>query len=61
MDDNKVDDEEWRTAGIEKAIRSIERGGGIPHEKVRGWVESWGSSVELQAPTVRRVGKIARE
>jgi hypothetical protein len=61
MHDNNVDDDEWRTAGIRKAISSLERVGGIPHREVKRWVESWGSSVELQAPKARRVGKIAGE
>jgi hypothetical protein len=41
----------WQLAGIRKAIKSFDRGEGIPHKRVKEWVESWGSSRELPKPT----------
>jgi RHH-type rel operon transcriptional repressor/antitoxin RelB len=46
-----LDVQEWQIAGIEKAIRSLNAGHGIPHEDVMNWVQSWGSDKELPKPT----------
>lgn len=35
-----VDVQEWQIAGIEKAVASLDRGEGIPHEQVKAWVAS---------------------
>jgi len=43
-----VDD--WQVAGIKEAIKSLDRGEGISHERVKEWVKSWGSSNELPRP-----------
>ena len=32
---------EWQVAGIRRAIASLDRGEGIPHDSVRDWVKSW--------------------
>jgi predicted transcriptional regulator len=40
----------WQLAGIRKVIKSFDRGEGIPHKRVKEWVESWGSSRELPKP-----------
>jgi RHH-type transcriptional regulator, rel operon repressor / antitoxin RelB len=29
---------EWQVAGIRRAIASLDRGEGVPHEQVRNWV-----------------------
>jgi RHH-type transcriptional regulator, rel operon repressor / antitoxin RelB len=34
-------DNEWRVAGIQKAVASLDRGEGVPHERVKEWVSSW--------------------
>ena len=36
-----LDLNEWQFAGIQKAVASLDRGAGIPHERVREWVNSW--------------------
>jgi predicted transcriptional regulator len=41
---------EWQVAGIRRAIASLDRGEGIPHDQVKDWVASWGSASEKQAP-----------
>ena len=33
-----VDLNEWQVAGIQKAVASLDRGEGIPHERVKEWV-----------------------
>jgi RHH-type transcriptional regulator, rel operon repressor / antitoxin RelB len=41
-----LDLNEWQVAGIEKAVASLDRGGGVSHERVKEWVSSWGSKKE---------------
>jgi RHH-type rel operon transcriptional repressor/antitoxin RelB len=41
---------EWQVAGIKKAITSLESGEGVPHERVKDWVKSWGSGKERPIP-----------
>jgi RHH-type transcriptional regulator, rel operon repressor / antitoxin RelB len=41
---------EWQVAGIKRAIASIDRGKGIPHNLVKDWVASWGSANERSVP-----------
>ena len=41
-----VDLNAWQVAGIEKAVASLDRGEGVPHERVKEWVSSWGSKKE---------------
>lgn len=41
---------EWQVEGIKKAIASLDAGKGIPHEKVKAWVESWGTKNEKPMP-----------
>jgi RHH-type transcriptional regulator, rel operon repressor / antitoxin RelB len=36
-----VDLNEWQVAGIQKAMVSLDRGEGVPHERVKEWVSSW--------------------
>ena len=43
---------ESQVEGIKKAIASADKGEGVPHEKVKAWVESWGTDNELPMPTV---------
>jgi len=37
---------EWQVAGIRQAIASLDRGEGVPHERVKDWVASWGRARE---------------
>jgi cytochrome P450/predicted transcriptional regulator len=41
---------EWQATGIKRAIASLDRGEGIPHEQVKDWVTSWGSNGERPIP-----------
>ena len=41
---------EWQIAGIKRAIASLDRGDGVPHERVKEWIASWGSDNELPVP-----------
>lgn len=45
-----LDVNEWQTAGIKKAIASIDRGRGVLHKHVKAWVQSWGKQHERQMP-----------
>ena len=41
---------EWQVAEIKQAIRSLQEGKGIPHQRVEEWVRSWGTKQERAAP-----------
>ena len=45
-----LDINEWQVAGIVGAIASLERGKGIPHERVKEWVASWETRKERRTP-----------
>ena len=45
-----LDVNEWQVAGVRRAIASLDRGKGIPHERVKDWVASWGSGKEHPVP-----------
>jgi RHH-type transcriptional regulator, rel operon repressor / antitoxin RelB len=45
-----LDVNEWQVAGIKKAIGSLDRGQGVPHEQVKDWIASWGSGNERPIP-----------
>ena len=41
---------EWQVQGIKKAIASLEAGKGISWEKIKPWLESWGTAHEKPMP-----------
>ena len=45
-----LDLNEWQVAGIQKAVASLDRGQGIPHERVKEWGSSWNRKKEQPAP-----------
>ncbi len=45
-----LDANEWQVAGVKRAIASLDRGEGIPHNQVKDWVNSWGRTRERPAP-----------
>jgi RHH-type transcriptional regulator, rel operon repressor / antitoxin RelB len=45
-----LDINEWQVAGIALAIASLERGKGVPHERVKEWVASWETRKERRRP-----------
>jgi predicted transcriptional regulator len=46
--------QEWQVSAIEAGIESLDREGGVPHEAVREWVESWGTDHEFDPPKPSR-------
>lgn len=45
-----LDVNEWQVAGVKRAIVSLDRGEGVPHQEVKDWVKSWGRKRERAAP-----------
>jgi RHH-type rel operon transcriptional repressor/antitoxin RelB len=45
-----LDLNEWQVAGVQKAVASLDRGEGIPHQRIKEWVNSWGSKRERSTP-----------
>lgn len=48
-----LDVNEWQVARIKRAIESLDRGEGIPHEDVMRWVDSWAKPNERPVPKRR--------
>jgi RHH-type transcriptional regulator, rel operon repressor / antitoxin RelB len=42
--------DEWQIAGIKKAMASLDRREGVPHDQVKAWIESWGGKHERDGP-----------
>jgi RHH-type transcriptional regulator, rel operon repressor / antitoxin RelB len=47
-----LDVNEWQVTRILHAITSLEAGLGVPHERVKDWVASWGKPNETPLPTI---------
>jgi len=45
-----LDVNEWQVAGVRRAMASLDRGDGVPHQEVKDWVNSWGRKRERPAP-----------
>jgi RHH-type transcriptional regulator, rel operon repressor / antitoxin RelB len=45
-----LDVNEWQVAGVRKAMDSLDRGEGIPHEQVKTWFNSSGGKRERTVP-----------
>ena len=45
-----LDLNEWQVAGIQKAVASLDRGEGVPHDRVKEWVSSWNRKKERPFP-----------
>ncbi|MEO8025173.1 MAG: CopG family ribbon-helix-helix protein [Bryobacteraceae bacterium] len=45
-----VEAEEWQLSEIREAIKEMDRGEGISHEKMTKWLRSWGKPNELKPP-----------
>jgi RHH-type rel operon transcriptional repressor/antitoxin RelB len=45
-----LDVKEWQVAGVKRAMASLDRGDGVPHQEVKDWVNSWGRKRERSAP-----------
>lgn len=49
-----LDANEWQVAGIRDAMRSIDENGGVPHDRVKAWVENWGDKAAAGRPRPRK-------
>ncbi|MDN3513310.1 MAG: CopG family ribbon-helix-helix protein [Candidatus Brocadia sp.] len=45
-----IEANEWQIRAIEKAVKSADKGHFVDHEEVVKWVESWGTTEELEPP-----------
>jgi len=45
-----IEANEWQIQAIEKAVKSADKGHFVEHEEVVKWVESWGTTDELETP-----------
>ena len=45
-----LDINEWQLAGIKRAVDSLDRGEGVSHEEVKGWISSWDRKRERAVP-----------
>ena len=45
-----LDVNEWQVAGVKKAMASLDRGEGVPHDRVKDWVKSWDGGKEQPIP-----------
>lgn len=45
-----LDLNEWQVSGVKRAIASLDRGAGVPHQEVKDWVSSWGCKRERAVP-----------
>ena len=45
-----LDTNEWQVTGIKAALSSLDRGEGIPHERMKEWVASWDTTGERPLP-----------
>jgi RHH-type transcriptional regulator, rel operon repressor / antitoxin RelB len=45
-----LDANEWQVAGVKRAMASLDRGDGVPHQEVKDWVNSWGRKPVRSAP-----------
>ena len=49
-----LDANEWQVAGVHAAVKSIEQEGGVSHDRVKAWAESWGGKSESERPGRRK-------
>ncbi len=45
-----VEQEEWQLGEIHAATAELDAGRAVGHEKVSGWLKSWGKAGEKRAP-----------
>jgi predicted transcriptional regulator len=45
-----LDTQSWQIERIERGIEDLERGQTVPHDRVAGWLESWGQDDEGDPP-----------
>jgi predicted transcriptional regulator len=45
-----VDSEEWQIGEIRSSISELDAGKAVSHDKVSGWLKTWGKTGEKKAP-----------
>jgi predicted transcriptional regulator len=45
-----VEQEEWQLGEMNAAIRELDSGHAVSHDKVTAWLNSWGTAKEKKAP-----------
>jgi RHH-type rel operon transcriptional repressor/antitoxin RelB len=45
-----LEQEEWQVGEVQAAMAELDAGKTVSHEKVAGWLNSWGSAAEKKAP-----------
>ena len=48
--DSYLEGQAWQLAHIEKGFESIATDGTVPHERVREWLQTWGTEDETEPP-----------
>ncbi len=48
--DSYLEDQSWQIEHIEQGLDELRAGAGVPHERVAGWLASWGGDDEGPAP-----------
>ncbi len=48
--DAYLDAQSWQVAHIEKGLKELRHGEGIPHEDVSAWLATWGTDQEPDPP-----------
>jgi RHH-type rel operon transcriptional repressor/antitoxin RelB len=45
-----VEREEWQVGELQTALTELDAGKTVSHDKVAGWLKSWGTATEKKAP-----------
>lgn len=45
-----VEAEDWQRSEIDAGIADLDANRTVPHEKVAGWLATWGTQGEIKAP-----------
>ncbi len=48
--DDFLETQAWHVEHIQEGLSEIQKEKGVPHEKVRAWLTSWGTSKEKTRP-----------
>jgi predicted transcriptional regulator len=47
---NPCEQKEWQLGEVNAAIRELDSGHAVSHDKVAAWLNSWGSAKDKKAP-----------
>ncbi len=48
--DQYLEIQAWQVAHIKQGLDELEAGGGVAHDRVKGWLETWGGENEAKPP-----------